>query len=144
MPDVGLIFRLTPTHIANAWLKIIAIYLLLNYSGPAEEECDIANVRELNISETLVPSWKMCCSITEKLNRLTKLNVSGNRWPIPPHDAGINEPKECLESMLQRSMSNMEELVVGEMGYNWNDVRIVANSLPLLRYILFGTYCHDL
>ena len=86
-------------------------------------------MKDLDISETLVPSWEVCIELTKHLNRLELLTVSNNRWPISLE----NPETEKVMSSLSTSLPNLKELVVGKMNYDWNDVALLASSLPNLR-----------
>ena len=91
--------------------------------------CDLKNVIDLDISQTLVPSWQTCCEICKNLNRLKVLTVSNNCWKLP----SIENDKTDLKSSLSQCMPLLEELVIGEMNYDWKDVMLIAGSLPNLR-----------
>ena len=97
--------------------------------GPASEEKTIlSNVMDLDIGETLVPSWNVCCDITQNLTKLKHLKVSNNRWPVPGSVGNDNEI-----TTLTSSLSYLEELVIGEMGYAWEIIFLIARSIPKLR-----------
>ena len=85
---------------------------------------------DLDISETLVPSWEVCCSITTNLKRLKNLTVSNNRWPISTN----TDEKKKLTMALSNNLPSLEELNIGEMDYDWNEVFLIASSLNKLRY----------
>jgi hypothetical protein len=93
------------------------------------ETCSLVNVMDLDISETLVASWEMCCKITRNLKRLKTLTVSNNRWPIP---SDKNESDKMC-STIKNSLPNLVELVIGAMNYEWKDIALIAKSIPKLR-----------
>ena len=117
-------------------LPIIFIRIFLHkinfYRGPQPEisEGIFSNIMDLDISETLVPTWEACCSITINLKRLKTLTVSNNRWPI----SSDPDEKSKLSLHLSNSLPNLEELDIGQMNYNWTEVFLIASSLPKLRY----------
>lgn len=92
------------------------------------ETCSLVNVMDLDISETLVASWEMCCKITRNLKRLKTLTVSNNRWPIP---SDKNESDKMC-STIENSLPNLVELVIGAMNYEWKDIALIAKSIPKL------------
>ena len=104
-------------------------YEFLFCRGPASEEKTIlSNVLDLDIGETLVPSWNICCDITQNLTKLKHLKVSNNRWPVPGPVGDDNKI-----TALTSSLSYLEELVIGEMGYAWEIIFLIARSIPNLR-----------
>ena len=84
---------------------------------------------DLDISQTLVPSWKTCTEICKTLSRLKILTVSNNPWKLFSNE----KEKADLLSSLSQSLPILEELVIGEMNYTWDDVIIIASALPNLR-----------
>ena len=101
-----------------------------DFSGPtSDKSCDLRNVHDLDISQTLVPSWNTCTEICKTLNRLKVLTVSGNPWKLFSNE----KEKKGLLSSLSESMPILEELVIGEMNYTWDEIIIIASALPNLR-----------
>ena len=94
-----------------------------------QETCSLVNVIDLDISETLIASWEMCCKITKNLNRLKTLTVSNNRWPISLD----KEENEKMCATLESSLSHLVELVIGEMNYEWKEIVLIAKYIPKLR-----------
>ena len=104
-------------------------YEFLFCRGPASEEKTIlSNVIDLDIGETLVPSWNICCDITQNLTKLKHLKVSNNRWPAP---GSVGDDNKI--TTLTSSLSYLEELVIGEMEYAWEIIFLIARSIPKLR-----------
>lgn len=100
--------------------------------GPTiSASCELKNVIDLDISQTLVPSWKTCSEMCKNLVRLKVLTVSSNPWKLSSSD---NEKANML-SALSESLPLLEELVIGKMNYDWKDVILIAGSLPNLRML---------
>ena len=76
-------------------------------------------LRELDLRESLVSSWGRLGVLVSQVP-LQVLNVSANYLPVSPG---------CLSVA---SFAHLTHLVIGELGYTWSEVEVVAGDLPRL------------
>jgi len=76
-----------------------------------------------------VLSRKQLCEIGKQLQNLRVLSVSCNRL----------ETDECSTDELETSFPKLEQLVIGDLDYDWSQVFFVAS--PLTNLLLLN--CHE-
>ncbi|CAM9824783.1 unnamed protein product [Lampetra fluviatilis] len=107
-------------------LKIVALSGLgVNSPGPAEairEACP--NIRDLDISRSLLPSWQEVALITGQLCNLSILILSKNRLDIPETPRSLSP---CF--------SNLTVLVLNSCSLTWSQVLVCAEMWPNVEHL---------
>lgn len=80
------------------------------------------NIRDLDLSENLLNSWTEVARIGRCLPRLKTLNVSDNR---------LAEPEESLTDSFPR----LRQLMMGQMGYDWETTDRIVRDFPQLEIL---------
>lgn len=80
-------------------------------------------LRELDLGDNLLSSWERLAALVGQVP-LRVLNVSGNRLLLD------SRPFPAVASL-----SHLTHLIIGEMGYSWQEVEAVAGDLPCLRVL---------
>ncbi|CAI9735554.1 tubulin-specific chaperone E-like [Octopus vulgaris] len=81
-----------------------------------------SKLTELDLSTNLLKSWTQVVEIANIIPNLILLNVSSNRLIIP----------ENVE-MFAKSFTNVEELILNRMDYNWANILSVTSMFPSLQ-----------
>jgi len=79
------------------------------------------NVSELNISDNLIRDWVAVGDLCCHLKRLKSLTVSGNRRLGSPRLLDVT------------ALVNLEELIIAEMGFDWQECFELTRRLPALK-----------
>lgn len=78
---------------------------------PGELAEMVPNIKEIDLSHNLLPSWQKLAEITEQLPLLRLLNISDNRLQIPEN------PEEY-----RFAFSRLSHLVMARVRYNWAQI----------------------
>ncbi|CAH1792652.1 unnamed protein product [Owenia fusiformis] len=81
----------------------------------------LTNIRELDISKNLIPSWEEVAKIAAQLHHLTSLNVSENFLEV------CQNPEN-----LQSSFTSLRHLYINRMNYTWEQVLRCVPMFPRL------------
>jgi len=81
----------------------------------------LPSIRDLDLSKNLLTSWNKIGKLLSKIP-IKVLNVSENRIPVP-------------EQFPIESLSSLHHLIIGDMGYSWQDIEQVAGYLPSLQVL---------
>ncbi|XP_064622047.1 tubulin-specific chaperone E-like [Lineus longissimus] len=79
------------------------------------------NLRDLDISKTLLPSWEEVARITTQLKHLTSLNVSDNRLQLPRNP-----------DLLAKAFQKLKTLYLNRMDLNFSEVLACSDLWPKL------------
>ncbi|KAK3925390.1 Tubulin-specific chaperone E [Frankliniella fusca] len=95
-------------------------------NGPGEEQqlsslCP--SVTELNLSKSLLSSWKSVCEIAGQLKNLALLDVSDNKLPLPSE----NNLEEFSKAFL-----SLSHIVINNLEYGWEEVLAQNNQIHKL------------
>lgn len=91
-------------------------------SVAGDTSLEASNIKELNISKNLLPSWKELSNITRQLKRLEVLDISENRLAIP------SAPETLLPYF-----SSLQELLMNRVYISWSELLHCASMWPSLR-----------
>jgi len=105
------------------------------YVNGAGDEGDIAkntpNVKQLNLSNSLISSWLEVARITRQMQLLQELDVSSNRLELPKNG----------ELDTEGAFASVKTLYANHMNYNWNQVVTFLTMFQQVQTLLVCYNC---
>ncbi|XP_071512101.1 tubulin-specific chaperone E-like [Diadema antillarum] len=106
-------------------LKSVAVHgMRISRAGDEKIAERMPNVRDLDISKNLLPSWQELSRVTHDMKYLKRLDVSENRLALP-NDL----------SSLSSAFCAVEELFINRCNITWPELLKIARMLPKLKKV---------
>ena len=102
-------------------LRSVSIRNMNINDTPVEIASTVPSLRDIDLSENLLRSWVNLAAILGQVP-LRILNVSLNLLPVP-------------EVVPVEQFSHLVHLILGDMGYGWTELELLAGDLPQLEIL---------